>query len=109
MLSVCPCTSLARRVWLTGTESTLGGPGINKGADAAGGKADMTAGGSSAQKIEKPQEVISFEAAKEVHPHGCLIALAAKTSVVCILLVIDTKLQCMCGICFSKPSIDAFN
>lgn len=66
MLSICPCTSFIHCAWLVGTESTLGGPGVNKGAEPAGGKADMTAGTSSAQKIEKPQEVISFEAAKEV-------------------------------------------
>ena len=37
-----------------------------RGGDPAGAKAETTAGSSSAQKIEKPQEVISFEAAKEV-------------------------------------------
>lgn len=51
---------------LVGTESTLGGPGMSKGGEAAVSKADTTAGSSTTQKIEKPQEVISFEAAKEV-------------------------------------------
>ena len=53
-------------VMLVGTENTLGGPSMSKGGDPAGGKAETTAGSSSAQRIEKPQEVISFEAAKEV-------------------------------------------
>lgn len=53
-------------VWLAGTESALGGSGMNRGVDPAGVKAETTAGSSSAQKLEKPQEVISFEAAKEV-------------------------------------------
>ena len=51
---------------LAGTESTLGGPGMSKGGEPAVSKADTTAGSSTTQKIEKPQEVISFEAAKEV-------------------------------------------
>lgn len=51
---------------LEGTENTLGGPSMSKGVDQAGSKAETTAGSSLAQRIEKPQEVISFEAAKEV-------------------------------------------
>lgn len=51
---------------LVGTESALGGSGMNRGGDPAGARAETTAGSSSAQKIEKPQEVICFEAAKEV-------------------------------------------
>ena len=49
-----------------GTENTLGGPSMSKGPEQGGSKADTTVGSSSAQRIEKPQEVISFEAAKEV-------------------------------------------
>ena len=88
MLTVSPCISFGQCVWLVGTESTLGGTGVHKGAEPAGTKVDTTAGSSSAQKIEKPQEVISFEAAKEVLPHGCLIALATETSSMCFRLEI---------------------
>ena len=84
LLSVCVYTSSAHSVWLVGTESTLGGAGIHKGADSAGGKAETPAGSSSAQKIEKPHEVISFEAAKEVYLQGCVIALATETPVMCL-------------------------
>ena len=82
-------TSTARSIWLVGTESTLGGAGIHKGADPAGGKPDT--GSSSAQKIEKPQEVISFEAAKEVYLQGCVIASATETPVMCFLLEMNPE------------------
>ena len=107
MLSVNPCNSFVHCVWLVGTESTLGGTGIHKGPDPAGAKVDMTAGSSSAQKIEKPQEVISFEAAKEVFSYGCLIALAIETSSICFVLEVDPVLRQSYQICTSNPSSDA--
>ena len=49
-----------------GTENTLG-PSTSKGAEPAANKAETVTGSSATQqRIEKPQEVISFEAAKEV-------------------------------------------
>ena len=49
-----------------GTENTLG-PSNSKGVEPAANKAETTAGSSATQqRIEKPHEVISFEAAKEV-------------------------------------------
>ena len=60
------CITETAMTALAGTESTLGGPGMSKGGEPAVSKADTTAGSSTTQKIEKPQEVISFEAAKEV-------------------------------------------
>ncbi|KAL0020642.1 hypothetical protein WJX79_010395 [Trebouxia sp. C0005] len=49
-----------------GTENTLG-PSTSKGAEPAANKAETVTGSSATQqRIEKPQEVISFEAAKEL-------------------------------------------
>ena len=58
-----------------GTENTLG-PSTSKGAEPAANKAETVTGSSATQqRIEKPQEVISFEAAKEVGTF-CLLVLS---------------------------------
>ena len=58
-----------------GTENTQG-PSTSKGAEPAANKAETVTGSSATQqRIEKPQEVISFEAAKEVGTL-CLLMLS---------------------------------
>ncbi len=75
-----------------GTENTLG-PSTSKGGEHAASKAETTAGSSATQQlIEKPHEVISFEAAKEVHT--CLAFLCLAFGFVLLPLALVLCLSC---------------
>ena len=85
-LTLCPPASAAQAdaaACHAGTENTLG-PSNSKGVEPAASKAETTAGSSATQqRIEKPHEVISFEAAKEVRTkaplHCCILLLVGNT------------------------------
>jgi len=94
-----------------GTENTLG-PSTSKGPEPAANKAETVTGSSATQqRIEKPQEVISFEAAKEVGTlchlvlSLCLLALSLCLLVLFFCLLVLSLCLLVLSLCLLVLSL----